>query len=120
MIWYLLRRLGYLIVIWLIISVIGFAIIELPPGSYVEVELNRLRQMGGDMTSEQIKALEQEFGVNDPLVIKYFNWVSGFVQGDFSYSFQYRLPVKDLIGSRIGYTLLISSLAMLLNWILLY
>lgn len=117
MLTYILRRLYSMLFIWICISMIGFLIIELPPGSYVDIEINRLRQMGGDLTGDQIKALEMEFGVNDPFVVKYVKWISNFVQGDFSYSFQYRLPVKDLIWARIGYTALITIMAMLLNWI---
>lgn len=118
MIRYLLRRLGYMLVTLIFISLVGFIIIELPPGSYLDTEIERLRQQGGDMSLDQIKALQVQFGVNDPLPIKYWKWASGFVRGDFGRSFEYRLPVKDLIWGRLGYTVLLSLMTLIVNWVI--
>lgn len=114
---YFLRRVGYIFITLIFVSIIGFIIIELPPGSYLDVEVDRLRQQGGDMSIEQIKALEDRYGMNDPLPVKYWKWVSGFVQGDFGQSFEYRMPVKDLIFSQLGYTVFLSILTLLFNWV---
>ena len=114
---YFLRRVGYIFVTLIFVSIIGFIIIELPPGSFLDVEIDRLRQQGGDMSMEQIKALEDRYGVNDSLPLKYWKWVSGFVRGDFGMSFEYHLPVKDLIFSQLGYTVFLSILTLLFNWI---
>jgi len=113
---YIVRRLGYMFVTLVFISVLGFFIIELPPGSYLEFEIQRLRQLGGDMAPDQIKALEIRFGVHDPLYVKFWKWFSGFVRGDFGYSFEYRMPVKDILWARLGFTVLISSLTMIFSW----
>ena len=59
---YIIRRIGYMLITLWFISLIGFAIIQLPKGSYVDVEVSRLRQVGGEVTQEQIRALEIEFG----------------------------------------------------------
>lgn len=114
---YVLRRIGYMAVTLVFVSFIGFIIVELPPGSYLATEIERLRQVGGEMSQDQIHALEAQFGVNDPLPVKYWKWASGFVRGDFGQSFEYRMPVKDLIWSRLGYTVLISCLTLAFNWI---
>jgi len=113
---YIVRRLGYMFVTLVFISVLGFFIIELPPGSYLEFEIQRLRQLGGDMAPDQIKALEIRFGVHDPLYVKFWKWFSGFVRGDFGYSFEYRMPVQDILWARLGFTVLISSLTMIFSW----
>ncbi|MDO8971842.1 MAG: ABC transporter permease [Saprospiraceae bacterium] len=114
---YFLRRVGFIFVTLIFVSIIGFIIIELPPGSFLDVEIDRLRQQGGDMSLDQIIALEDRYGVNDPLPLKYWKWASGFVRGDFGMSFEYHMPVKDLIFGQLGYTVFLSILTLLFNWI---
>jgi ABC-type dipeptide/oligopeptide/nickel transport system permease component len=74
----------------------------------VEFEINRLRQQGGNVTQDQIRALEMRYGLNDPAHIRFVKWITGFVQGDYGESFQYRQPVKNLIGQRLIFTIGIS------------
>lgn len=113
---YIVRRTGYMLVTLLFVSVLGFAIIELPPGSYLEFEIERLRQLGGDMAPDQIRALEIRYGVHDPIYVKFWKWFRGFVRGDFGQSFEYRMPVRDILWARIGYTVMISTLTMMFSW----
>ncbi len=115
---YIVRRLGYMLVTLVFVAVIGFLIIELPPGSYVEFEIQRLRQQGGNLTPELIDSLERRYGVNDPTYVKFWKWISGFVRGDFGESFEYRLPVSELLWSRLGYTIGLSVVAMIISWLL--
>ena len=117
MLGYIIRRTGYMFVTLLFVSVLGFVIIELPPGSYLEFEIQRLRQIGGDMAPDQIKALEMRYGVNDPIYVKFWKWFSGFVVGDFGESFEYKMEVKDILWAQMGFTVLISSLTMLFSWV---
>jgi peptide/nickel transport system permease protein len=98
------------------IIILGFMIIELPPGSYLEFEIERLRLAGGSVYQDQIKALEQTYGVNDPIPVKFWKWVSGFARGDFGFSFEYMKPVREIIWARLGYTLVISILTLLFSW----
>ncbi len=114
---YIMRRSGYMLVTLAFVAIIGFIIIELPPGSYLEFELNRLRQVGGNLAPEQIKALEIRYGVHDPVYIKFWKWFSGFVRGDFGESFMYHLPVSNLLWGRLGYTVMISLFTMLFSWV---
>jgi peptide/nickel transport system permease protein len=100
-----------------IVTILGFVIIELPPGSYLEYELERLRNQGGNLTQDRIQALEQRYGVHDPVYVKFWKWISGFVRGDFGWSFQYQMDVSELIWSRLGYTLAISILSLIFSWI---
>jgi len=116
MIGYIIRRIGYMLVTLAIIAVLGYIIVELPPGSYLEYEINRLRQQGGNVTQDQIQALEQRYGLNDPAYVRFFKWITGFVKGDFGESFQYRQEVKDLIGQRLAFTIGISVFSLLLSW----
>lgn len=99
------------------VAIIGFLIIELPPGSYVEFEIQRLRQLGGDMAPDQIRALEIRYGVHDPVHVKFWKWFSNFVRGDFGRSFEHHLPVSEMLWQRLGFTILISVLTMIFSWV---
>lgn len=116
MINYIFRRIGYMMVTLAIIAVVGYIIVELPPGSYLEFEIARLRQQGGNVSQDQIKSLEIRYGLNDPTYVRFFKWITGFVRGDFGESFQYRQEVKDLIGQRLAFTITISVFSLLLAW----
>lgn len=115
---YILRRVGYMFVTLVIVAILGYAIVELPPGSYVEYEIERLRQLGGNLGPDQIKALELRYGLNQPVYVRFWKWISGFVQGDFGESFEYRMPVNQLIWARLGFTIMISVLTLIFSWTL--
>lgn len=113
---YILRRVGYLFVTWLLVCVLGFVIIELPPGSYLEFELDRIRMIGGDLAQDQIRSLEIRYGVHDPVYVKFWKWFSNFVQGDFGVSFEYYMPARDLVFDRLPFTIIISVLTLIFSW----
>jgi peptide/nickel transport system permease protein len=115
---YIVRRVGYAFVTLIFVAIIGFIIIELPPGSYLDFRLRELRTAGGDYSLDQIAALEKRYGVNDPVYVKFWKWFSNFVQGDFGYSFRYERDVGELLGARIGFTLLISISALIVSWVI--
>ncbi len=114
---YILRRLGYMAITMVIVTILGFIIIELPPGSYVEAEVARLRMQGGNLAPEQVQALYRRYGLDKPEYIRFWLWIKGFVKGDFGQSFAYNLPVSSMIWSRLGLTLLFSFLALIFSWI---
>jgi len=114
---YFLRRLGYMMVTLAIVAVLGFIIIELPPGSYVETEVRRLQRMGGTISQGQIDSLYRRYGLDKPAYVRFWKWISGFVRGDFGQAFRYNLPVKDLLWARLGFTVVISSLTLLFSWV---
>jgi peptide/nickel transport system permease protein len=115
---YILRRLGYMAITMVVVTILGYIIIELPPGSYVEAEVLRLRQQGGNLAPDQIAALYRRYGLDKPVYERFLLWVKGFVKGDFGQSFQYNLPVNKLIWGRLGLTLLFSFLALILSWVI--
>jgi len=113
---YLVRRFLYVITTLIFVSMIGFFIINLPAGSYIDFYISE-RQMQGTSTSEgEIKAITKRFGLDEPLHIQYVKWITGFVQGDFGRSFEYNREVKDLIGERLLFTALISTATLLFTW----
>jgi len=117
MLQYIARRIGYMAISLIAVTFIGFIVIELPPGSYLETFIERLRQQGASIPQEQLEALERRYGLHDPVYIKFYKWVSGFVRGDFGESFELNLPVSKLIWDRLGLTLGISVLTLIFSWI---
>ena len=74
---YIMRRLGYMFVTMVIVAILGYIIIELPPGSYVDAEVSRLRAQGGNMAPEQIQALYQRYGLDKPAYQRFLKWSIG-------------------------------------------
>jgi peptide/nickel transport system permease protein len=113
---FIIRRLLYMVVTLFFASIIGFALIELPPGSFLDSELQRLRQLGGNMSQDQIRSLEIRYGVNDPVYVKYWKWISGVVQGDFGESFEYKKPVGELIWGRLAFSTALATCSLIFAW----
>src|SRR5688572_23756714 len=103
-----------------IISALVFTIIELPPGDYFESYMAELAAQGENVNSEQIAALRNEYGFDQPPIIRYFTWVAGMLTGDFGYSFEYRLPVMDVVGDRLWLTILVSFTTIIFTWLIAF
>ena len=114
---YIIRRLVYMVITLFFISLISFFIIELTPGSYLDTVLMQLRQRGGDISQSQIAALQERYGVNDPVYVKYVKWISGVVKGDFGESFQYSKPVGELIWGRLAFSVLLAGSSAIFAWL---
>ncbi len=114
---FLARRLIYMITTLVFISMIGFFIINLPPGSYIDVYQAQRQNQGTHTAEAELEALKRRYGLDQPLYVQYWKWVSGFLQGDFGESFQYNQEVKDLIWARLGYTALIAAFTLAFTWI---
>ncbi|MGD0003133.1 MAG: ABC transporter permease [Anaerolineaceae bacterium] len=114
---YIVRRLGYMLITLVIVAVLGYIIIELPPGSYVDSEVDRLRAQGGNLTQDQVQALYRRYGLDKPETVRFWLWISHFVVGDFGEAFAYNLPVSTLIWSRLGLTLVFSLLSLIFSWV---
>jgi peptide/nickel transport system permease protein len=102
----------------ILISMISFLIITLPPGSYIDSYLANLQQMGGEVEQSRADTIKERYGLNDPIYLQYWKWVKGFPRGDFGMAFSEERPVINIIQERIGYTILISTLTLLFTWIL--
>lgn len=119
MINYIIRRLLLAIPTLIAISIVSFAIIQLPPGDYLDQKIAQLEQQYGDSSSvAQADALRKRYGLDRPAPERYVKWVSGFVRGDFGESFRYDKEVKELIWERLGYTLILSIGSLLFIYIL--
>jgi peptide/nickel transport system permease protein len=117
---YILWRITVMIPTLLIISALVFTIIELPPGDYFESYIADLAAQGEDVDLQEIEALRAEYGFDKPPVIRYFYWVAGMTHGDFGYSFEYQLPVSEVVGDRLWLTILVSFFTIIFTWIIAF
>jgi peptide/nickel transport system permease protein len=117
---YLIRRLLTMIPTLFIISVLVFVIIQLPPGDYLESYIAELQSQGEEVNEEKIQYLRKEYGLDKSMPEQYWTWVTGMLQGDFGYSFEYELPVREVIGDKMILTILISIVTIIFTWIIAF
>ena len=117
---YILWRIAVMIPTLLIISALIFTIIELPPGDYFESYIAELKAQGENVNTEQIEALRAQYGFDQPVLIRYFDWVWGMLHGDFGYSFEYQLPVNEVVGDRLWLTMLVSFVTIVFTWLIAF
>lgn len=114
---YIARRVINMLVLLVVVSFVGFWIIQLPPGSILDVQLQRLRAQGGNLPQEMIQAMRARYGVDDPFLVQYWKWISRSFQGDFGTSFQSDQSVAERIYNRIGISIGLSLTALLFTWL---
>jgi len=90
------------------ISVLSFVIIQLPPGDYLTFYVANLVEQGEEINEAELQAIQERYGLGQPLVVQYFRWVFGFIRGDMGRSLQWGRPVSVLIGERLPASLTIS------------
>lgn len=106
---YIARRLILLIPVLFSVSVIIFAIIQLPPGDYLTTYIEQLRASGIELQDDQAAALERQYGLDQPLWRQYTMWIGNIVlRGDFGRSFGWQKPVNELLMERVPLTMAIS------------
>lgn len=115
---YILRRLGYAVIMIVLVSFVGFCIIKLPPGDFLTQKLEQLRARGDRSAENQIEALRAKYGLDRPFMVQYTTWAVNFLKGDFGESFQYERPVKDLLGERLTMTIILALATLLITWVL--
>ncbi len=120
MILYIVRRVLLMIPTLLIISALVFTLIELPPGDYFESYMAELQAQGENVDQKQIDELKKEYGFDKHPVERYFVWVSGLVQGDLGYSFEYEQPVNKVVGDRLFLTMLVAFVTIIVTWLIAF
>lgn len=116
MISFILRRLGMMIPTLIVVSMITFFIIQLPPGDYLSTYMANLASTGEASNLEKMDKMREQYGLDLPLPVQYLRWVKGMVTGDLGFSLLMQKPVGSLIWERLGLTTLIAILAMLTSW----
>lgn len=117
MIAYVVRRIIGIIPTMILISIATFVIIQLPPGDFATSQAAFAAESGAGGDQATMEALRRQYGLDQPMYIQYWKWVTGFLRGDFGYSFEWKKPVAELLAGRLGFTILMSGLSLLITWI---
>ncbi len=113
---FLARRLLLMIPTLFAVSVISYAIIEAPPGDYMDVYVDRLIQQQMAVDPSEIAALRARYGLDSPVYVRYFHWLTNILQGDLGRSLEWNQPVSKLILDRLPWSVTISLLSLLLSY----
>jgi peptide/nickel transport system permease protein len=118
---YLTQRIIILIPTLFAISLITYVVIELPPGDYLTTYVSQLASQGGEQLDQsQLAALRAQYGLDQPVYLRYARWMGHVLQADLGYSFEWRRPVTYLLSQRLGWSLLIGFSTLLLTWIIAF
>ncbi len=122
---YTLNRILILIPTLIVISLVTFTIIQLPPGDFLSNQIDELKSQGDTAALEKIEFLRKQFGLDKPFMEQYAVWVgiwpgtqgfSGLIQGDWGWSFEYDLPVKEVVGDRLLLSFILNFSIILFTW----
>ncbi|HEY5636725.1 MAG TPA: ABC transporter permease [Burkholderiales bacterium] len=122
---YTVHRILVMIPTLLAISFLTFVIIQLPPGDYLTNQISELQSQGDKAALEKIEFLRKQYGLDKPFLEQYGVWVglwpgergfSGLLQGDWGWSFEYDLPVNDVVGDRLLLTFILNVATILFTW----
>jgi len=101
----------------IIISVISFIIIQLPPGDYLTSYIAQLSETGESVDEAVIASLKKRYGLDQPMYIQYFMWINGVLHGDFGQSFEWNKPVSELIWERLALTMAVSLFSLIFTYV---
>jgi peptide/nickel transport system permease protein len=115
---YLVRRLIYAALTVFGISIVSFVIIVLPPGDFLTSLIDQLQNTQGTVNHAEIVALRHQYGIDQPLYVQYWKWISGIVlRGDFGQSFVWNQPVSKLIMTRLPLTMALAFATLFFTWL---
>lgn len=109
MTYFLLRRTVSFVLTLLVVSAVVFAVMNILPGDPA------LNILGLDATEDALDALRKELGLDEPVILRYFNWIWAAVQGDFGNSHSFRVPVAELVSERLPLTISLAVSGMLVT-----
>jgi peptide/nickel transport system permease protein len=108
----MLRRLTYLIPVWIGISLIAFILTNLTPGDPARLALQR--ELGRQPTAEETAVARERMGLDDPAPVRYVRWLGDAVTGDLGLSYRTGNPVLGSLAERFPTTLQIAGLGLIL------
>jgi peptide/nickel transport system permease protein len=123
---YAIYRFFTMLLTLLVVSVLIFVIINLPPGDYLSNQINELRATGQSSGVAKAEFLREEYALDRPIWEQYLIWVgfapgpngfSGLIQGDFGWSFEFDRPVSEIVGDALWLTVLVNLSAVLFVYI---
>lgn len=115
---YIIRRAVILIPMLVVLSIVSFIIIQLPPGDYLSLYIQQLEATGQTFNEAEIARLKSQYGLDDSVYVQYFKWMASVFRGDFGRSFHWRRPVGEVLAIRLPITLAMSFSSLLVVYLL--
>lgn len=107
-----------MVVTVVLVSIISFIVIQLPPGDFLTTYIATLTASGQMVDESEVAALKARYGLDRPIYVQYWIWITGIVtRGDFGQSFQWNRPVKELIWERVWFTVILSGASLVFSWV---
>ncbi|SCP95139.1 ABC transporter permease [Anaerobium acetethylicum] len=113
---YILKKILGMIPMLFIITFLIYFLLDLTPGDAVSHLMDP--EALARLSAEQLEALRETYGLNDPFVVRYFKWLLQLVQGNFGYSVSSGVPVSQIIAESLPATLELSGTALLISTLL--
>ncbi|MGM9988352.1 MAG: oligopeptide ABC transporter permease [Bacillaceae bacterium] len=110
---FIIRRLLIMIPQLILLSFLIFALAKAMPGDALTG-----KQLDPNADANRIEELREQMGLNDPMHIQYLRWIKNAAQGDFGISYTHKVPVKEVIGDRIGNTVLLALAILIITYLL--
>jgi len=118
MLGYVIKRVLFMIPTLFAVSVVTFLLIQLPPGDFVTTLAAEMSQMGDSIDPTTLAMLRDQYGLDEPVWKQYWIWITNIVlHGDFGRSFDWGLPVSELIWDRLGLTVVLALTALVFTWV---
>ena len=109
---YTAKKIFTLIITLLIVSILAFLAFQVIPGDPAT------KMLGNEATAEAVESLREELGFNRPVLVRYWDWLSSFVKGDFGTSYSYHMPVRDMLGEKLSITAILTVMSFVFTVVL--
>jgi peptide/nickel transport system permease protein len=119
MLQFIMKRLLLMVPTLLIVSIISFIIIQLPPGDFLTTYAAFLRETGENIDSRALEEMRETYGLNQPVYVQYWKWISGIIlRGDFGHSLEWKQKVSTLIADRMMLTMIVAMGSLIFTYLL--
>ncbi len=116
---YIARRFVIMIPMLVLLSIISFVIIQLPPGDYLTTYLNARRAAGEVSNEAEIEALKAQYGLDQSIYVQYYKWMRNIlVNGSFGRSFYWGREVNEILAERLPITIFVPLASLIVVYVL--
>ncbi len=116
---FIVKRMISLVVTLVAVSVVAFAIIELPPGDFLTSYIANIAADGQTASQQLVDSLREQYGLDQPVLVQYTKWMGNILfKGDFGQSFEWNRPVVEVLWSRMSMTVMVSLATLMVTWMI--
>ena len=123
MIRFLVRRTLLAVLTLFVVTVVAYALIQMPPGDYVDAHMQAIESYANiafsiEDANELADALRKRWGLDKPIAYQYVMWMSRVVRGDFGMSLVHAKPIKDVLSDRMLMTVILTMSTIGFTWLM--